>query len=120
MGRLSRWAVFNPWKAVAIWVVAMVAIIVGAAALGSNFNESFKLPDTESKQAQDILEAQFGAAGNEDATVKIVFSPTSGKVTDPAVKAEVADLLADVKKIETVESVTSPFDPAPEQASGSG
>src|SRR6478609_1921377 len=99
MGRLSRWAVFNPWKAVAIWVVAMVAIIVGAGVLGSNFNESFKLPDTESKQAQDILEAKFPAAGNEDATVKIVFSPADGTIQTATVKKSVADLLAEVKAI---------------------
>ena len=69
MGPLSRWAVFNPKKAVAIWVVAMIGIFAAAGALGANYNESFKLPDTESKQAQDILEANFAAAGNEDATV---------------------------------------------------
>ena len=49
---------------------------------------SFTLPDTESKQVQDILEADFGNAGNDDITAKIVFSPTTGKVTDPAAKAE--------------------------------
>jgi RND superfamily putative drug exporter len=120
MGPLSRWAVFNPWKAVAIWVVAMIAIFVGAGALGANYNESFTLPNTESKQAQDILEAKFGSAGasNEDATVKIVFSPATGTVQDAAVKKEVADLLAEVKAIPTVESVTSPFDAPKGGASG--
>ena len=121
MGSLSRWAVFNPKKAVGIWVLVMVAIFGSAGALGANYNDSFKLPDTESKRAQDILEAKFGAAGNEDATVKVVFSPATGTVNDAPVQQEVEALLAEVAAIPTVESVTSPYDePAEEGGGGEG
>lgn len=111
MGPLSRWAVRNPWKAVGIWVLLMVAVFAGASR-GADFNEAFNLPDTESNAALQMLQEDFGSASNDALVAKIVFSPTEGKVTDRAAKREIEAVLTDIEAIKTVESVQSPFAPA--------
>ena len=98
MGPVSRWAVFNPKKAVAIWFLLMFRVFAVAGALGANYNDSFKLPNTESAKAQTILETKFAAAGNDATVAKVVFSPTTGTVDDPAVKKEVNALLTELRK----------------------
>jgi putative drug exporter of the RND superfamily len=118
MGPLSRWAVFNPKKAVAIWVLAMVGLFVTAGVVGNNYNESFTLPDTESKQVQELLASEFGNAGNDDVTAKVVFSPAEGKVTAPEVKEQVAEILAELEQNPSVTNVVSPFDAPAGQGGG--
>lgn len=111
MGSLSRWAVFNPKKAVAIWFLFMVVIFGLANTFKGEFNDSFSLPGTESKSAQDILDAKFtgfgGGADGEEATV--VFGVKQGKVTDAAVKKQIEAALVEFKKNPSVTAVQSPF-----------
>ena len=94
MGPLSRWAVRRPWSAVAVWLV--IAVLIGgmAAKFGGSYNDSFELPDTESASAQEVLGQIPGVEDAlTEATVKVVWSPESGSVTDPAVQAAATALL---------------------------
>jgi RND superfamily putative drug exporter len=113
MGPLSRWAVLNPKKAVGIWVLAMVAIFGTAIGVGANYNDTFTLPNTESKKAQDILEAQFGAVGQEDTSAKVVFGPTTGTIEQESVKESMNELFTELRTVPAVKAITSPYDPAP-------
>jgi putative drug exporter of the RND superfamily len=107
MGAVSRWAVNRPWPAVIVWLVGLVLIGGLAGMFRGEFNDSFNLPDTESKVATDLLAANFPDAAKNQAT--IVFSPASGTVNDPAVQSEVEALIATVSSNPSVEAVNSPY-----------
>ena len=62
MGGLSRWAVRKPWWALLAFVL-MATVIgwLGTAHKGA-LNDSFSLPDTESKTATELLAKAQGDA----------------------------------------------------------
>ena len=64
----------------------LMAVLIGglAAKFGGSYNDSFELPDTESASAQKVLSQIPGVEDAlTEATVKVVWSPDSGTVTDP-------------------------------------
>ncbi|MFD5459981.1 MMPL family transporter, partial [Streptomyces olivaceus] len=68
------------------------------------------MPGTESQKAFDLLDEQFPAASAEGATARVVIrAPDGGKITDPAGKAQVENLVADLKSGPQVASVDDPF-----------
>lgn len=109
MGGLSRWAVRRPWWALGAFLVLAVVIgFLGTAKKGT-LNDSFSLPDTESKTATDLLSQT--SFGNYDAiTATILWSPQSGSVTDPAVATQIVPLLTQISKLPGVGCVTNPYD----------
>ena len=110
VGAVSRWAVRRPWSAVAAWLVMAVLIGGLAARFGGSYNDTFELPDTESAAAQELL-GQI--PGVEDAmttaSVKVVWSPQAGTVTDPAVQAAAMDLLTQIAAVPSVTCVVTPY-----------
>ena len=109
MGAVSRWAVNKPWQAVIVWVVALVVIFGSAAAFKGQYKDTFNLPDTESTTAMHLLAEKFPDAAKQQAS--IVFSPESGKITDPAVKQRIEALATEVKQIPSVGTVETPYIP---------
>ena len=110
MGPLSRWAVRRPWSAVAVWLV--IAVLIGgmAAKFGGSYNDSFELPDTESASAQKVLGQIPGVEDAlTEATVKVVWSPESGSVTDPATQAAATALLTGMSNNPSVTCVVTPY-----------
>jgi len=119
MGPVSRWAVNKPWMAIGAWVIALVIIFGASGTLAGTYNDSFNLPDSESTQAQQILEADFGGLG-ATASASIVFSPAEGSINQPQVQAEIDALAADARELGSVTSVETPFGVPPEVAVQSG
>ena len=80
MGPLSRWAVRKPWWALGAWLLLVVIIGVMGTAFKGTLNDSFSLPDTDSLQAQELLEKLPAGRPSEatTATAKIVWSPRRG------------------------------------------
>ncbi|MFN8159242.1 MAG: hypothetical protein U0R68_17630, partial [Candidatus Nanopelagicales bacterium] len=67
MGELSRWAVRKPWWAIGAFLLMAVVIGFMGTALKGTLNDSFSLPDTESKTATDLL-GQIKGDGASEAT----------------------------------------------------
>ena len=112
MGPVSRWAVRHPWSAVAVWLVMAVLIGGSAARFGGSYNDSFELPDTESASAQKLLGQIPGVEDAlTEATVKVVWSPESGSVTDPATQAAATALLTGMSNNPSVTCVVTPYGP---------
>ena len=110
MGPVSRWAVRRPWSAVAVWLVMAVLIGGLAARFGGSYNDSFELPDTESASAQKVLGQIPGVEDAlTEATVKVVWSPESGSVTDPATQAAATALLTGMSNNPSVTCVVTPY-----------
>lgn len=88
------------------WVLAIVLISVLASSVGKKDIQNFRLPDTETQRAYDLLADHFPAQNGE--TDQLVFKAKSGKLADQ--KAAIDGALAKVASFKKeVSSVTSPF-----------
>ena len=107
MRALATWCVQHRKTTIAIWVVAIVAIVSGVSTAGTNYKNSFSLNGTDSYKAQQLLQsAAPKASGDRE---QVVFEATDGTVTDPAVRARIETTLARVAQLPEVASVQSPL-----------
>lgn len=111
MPGLSAWAVRRPVAALITWVLALAAFAGLGLGLGGAYNDSFDLPDTESKVATDLLVANGTDVGGVDGGATVVWSPSEGPAVDGAVAATVLPVLQEIANLPSVTCVTNPFDP---------
>jgi RND superfamily putative drug exporter len=72
--------------------------------------DSFSMPGTESQKAFDLLDERFPAASAEGATARVVIrAPEGEKISDPAGKAKVEELVTALGNGPQVASVDDPF-----------
>ncbi|MFY9208494.1 MAG: MMPL family transporter [Candidatus Nanopelagicales bacterium] len=105
---MSRFAIHRPKLALLIWLLVIVGLGVFATSLDSKFNDSFSLPGAQSTKAQDLLE-KLNAGENNDVSIKVIWSPTQGKVTDEATKKAVEPVLKEISKLNKVNCVSNPY-----------
>ena len=112
---LARACVRHRWIVIGVWLALLVGINAVAAGVGADWRTDFVLPDSESKDVQELLEAndpnRAGFAG------QIVVRAEQG-VDDPEVEAalnEIIDFAAEQPGV----TVTSPYD-NPQQISEDG
>ena len=109
MSALARWCFRHRWTVLAAWLITLVVITAVGQSAGTRFSTRFQLPHTQSAQALSLLQKDFPAAsGSSD---QIVFAPSSGVVTAPAVQARIRAVLGEVAKVAHVRAVVSPFGP---------
>ncbi|MFF1398011.1 MMPL family transporter [Streptomyces sp. NPDC058287] len=96
LGRLS----FRRRRYVALlWVLLLGGIGYASSAAPAPPADSFSMPGTDSQKAFDLLDERFPAASAEGATARVVIrAPEGEKITDPAAKAEVNQLVAALGK----------------------
>ena len=111
MPGLSSWAVRRPVVALIGWLVLMVAIFGTTFAFKGELNDSFDLPNTESKIATDLLISSGTDTSRLEGGATIVWSPTSGSAVDEASAAAVLPLLQEIADLKTVACVSNPLDP---------
>ncbi|MGA1145698.1 MAG: MMPL family transporter [Candidatus Nanopelagicales bacterium] len=111
MPGLSAWAVRRPVVALIAWFAALLAIAGLGIGLGGQYNDSFDLPDTESKVATDLLSSSGTDTSNVDGGATVVWSPATGSAIDAAAAAEVLPVLEEIAAQGMVTCVTNPFDP---------
>ena len=111
MPGLSSWAVRRPVVALIAWVIAMAAVFGVAFAFKGELNDSFDLPNTESKTATDLLVSSGTDTSRLDGGATIVWSPTTGSAVDATTAAAVLPLLTDIAALKSVACVTNPLDP---------
>ncbi|GIE36051.1 membrane protein [Actinoplanes italicus] len=93
------------------WLVALVAVGVGAGTLSGATANSFSIPGQESTTALSLMKEKFGDA-SAGATVQVVLeAPAGQKITDPANAAEVAQIVATLGKLPGAVGATNPLDP---------
>ncbi len=93
---LGRAVVRHPWRVIALWVIAAVAIIATAPALPTTTNESSFLPSNyESIRASSLQDKAFPQAGHVSADAAIiVFARADGGKLTSADAAKVASVAA--------------------------
>jgi putative drug exporter of the RND superfamily len=100
-------------------VVVILAVGAAVAGGGGTSQGDFSIPGTESQKALDLLEAKFPSAAG--ATSQIVYTTTSGKLTDPQQAKAIADSLGAVKKLEGVTQTEANANPkVPTKVSSNG
>jgi RND superfamily putative drug exporter len=108
---LAQWghtAVRHRWKIIGAWVVLLVALALVAKNLNEGTTSSLSVPGAESQAAVDVLEASFPERAGDYGDV--VIKADAG-LDDPATRATVDKLVADVSQVLGVVSVASPYTP---------
>ncbi len=107
LARMAR-TLSSHWKRSLAAAVGVLVLLVLAAGAGGEATDDYSLPGAESQQAIDLFQAHSPAFGGVDST--LVFTVDGGKVSDPGPKSAIEDALAEVRELEGVELVASPFE----------
>jgi len=110
MRTLATWCFRHRRLVLGLWVLALLFAIFGSRGIGTNFSNSFSLPNTPSTDAIAIL--QRVSPQNSGDIERIVFETSNGlSVTSPAVEHRIDRMLASVSALAHVTHVQSPFTP---------
>jgi putative drug exporter of the RND superfamily len=108
---LGRAVVRHPWRVIALWVVAAVAVIATSPGLPTTTNESSFLPKNyESIRAMDLQDKAFPQSGHvTSAAAIIVFSRADGGKLTGADSAKVTAIATDLnaRHIHDIVSITA-------------
>ncbi|CAL9272106.1 Membrane protein YdfJ [Streptomyces sp. SudanB5_2050] len=108
--RLGRRAFRRRGLVALLWVAILVGAGVAASTAPAPPEDSFSMPGTESQKAFDLLDERFPAASAEGATARVVIrAPEGEKISDPAGKAKVEELVTALGNGPQVASVDDPF-----------
>jgi RND superfamily putative drug exporter len=107
MRRFAIWTTSHRAVTIVSWIVGLILMGIIAGAVGSDFNEEFSLPSSDSKDALDLLENRFPAQAGD--TVQIVYKAASG-VETPVVKDKMEGVFQKVATLPHVSEVSSPYE----------
>ena len=107
LARMAR-TLSSHWKRSLAAAVGVLVLLVLAAGAANEVADDYSLPGAESQKAIDLFQAHSPAFGGADST--LVFTVDQGKVSDPQPRAAIEGALADVRELEGVELVASPFE----------
>ncbi|MEY2517240.1 MAG: putative drug exporter of the superfamily, partial [bacterium] len=105
--RVARWCMTHRWQTFVAWVLAVVAAISLGQAVGTRDISSFRLPDTESQDAYDLLAAHAPQVnGGQD---QLVYVARTGTLRDGPVRERMRQSLERVRGDKIVDSVSDPL-----------
>lgn len=105
--RLARRSARHPWLTLAIWAVVIVAGVAAASQI--SFSPGFEVRGSDSAKAEHVLEEKV--LGTPQAAETIVIQADSQTVDDPAYRAFVESLTAELRRLDqTVGSVTNYYE----------
>jgi RND superfamily putative drug exporter len=105
--RLARWCMTHRWQTFLAWVLAMIAAIAVGQAVGTRDISSFRLPDTESQAAYDLLAAHAPQANG--GTDQLVYAAREGTLRDGAARERMQASLRKVRGDRIVAAVSDPL-----------
>jgi putative drug exporter of the RND superfamily len=107
MLKLARWSTTHRWYVLFGWIALIVVVGAIAQSAGTEYSNNFTLPNSDAQRAADLLQKSFPAqAGDRD---QIVFRVASGTVLEPAVRAHMSAMFAEVAQLPHVAEVVSPY-----------
>src|SRR3954468_16044461 len=78
--RLGRSSARHPFRVLAVWLVAAVAIVALQGRAGGEFDNGSRVPGVESQHAADVLNDRFPSHGGQSA--RIVLHTGQGRLDD--------------------------------------
>lgn len=106
MNALGRWCYRNRRRVVAMWLVAVLALLLAGNAWGGEFENDFRVADSESQEAFDRLRTSFPAFAGDP--ISFVFRSDLG-IDDPTARSEVEAVLTEIAAEPGVMEVVSPY-----------
>ncbi|HEV7812021.1 MAG TPA: MMPL family transporter [Leifsonia sp.] len=106
---IGRWAFRARKLVVSLWIVLLVALGGGAVLFNQGTDNTFSIPGTESQDALDTLSRTFPQVSGTSAQLVIV-APKGETVTESSIQQPVKDAVAELKKLDGVSGVSSPYD----------
>jgi putative drug exporter of the RND superfamily len=103
LARLATGCARHPWRAIGVWVVVVVGILLAASTIGGTLVDKFTIPGSDAQRATDLLTDRFPAQAGDSATV--VFALPSGRLDQGAAKGEVRQALAAAREVPKVTGV---------------
>jgi RND superfamily putative drug exporter len=117
LGRVATSCYRHRRRVLLAWIVALVVVVFLGRSVGGSTTTSFSLPNVESQQAFQLLQARFPARAGDSAQI-VVATPVG--VRSPAVRARVERLLAQAAAIPHATGVVSPYVDAGRRISADG
>jgi RND superfamily putative drug exporter len=110
MRSLATWCYRHRRLVLLLWAIALVSATFISKATGTNYTNSFTLPNTESTRALAALQS---ASPQLSGDIERIVIESSGGVTvdDPAVMSSVTSMLTRIQALPHVTKVISPYSP---------
>jgi putative drug exporter of the RND superfamily len=105
--RVGWFCTRHHWLVIAVWVLAVVALALGARAAGQQNSDNLSLPGTGSTNAQDLLKSKLPKQAY--GTNPIVLEAAKGKLTSSANSKAVDSTVKSLKKEPGVVRAVSPL-----------
>ncbi|WP_210582848.1 MMPL family transporter [Streptomyces sp. GESEQ-4] len=105
--RIGHFAGRHPWRVIMTWLVIAAAAFLLNQSYGGTTDDNFKLPGVESAKAAEALEDKFPQ--ETISTANIIFHSDAG-LTQPEVKAAIAEARTELAAIPHVVEVSDPYD----------
>jgi len=110
MKRLALWCIDHRWTVVLVWLAVLIGSISASNAVGSNFSDSFTLPNTPSTSAYNLIKsADQKQSGDLERVVYAV--PAGQSITAPGNVEAITKSLTKLESFPGVSGITSPFTP---------
>ncbi|MEU7512636.1 MMPL family transporter [Streptomyces sp. NPDC042898] len=111
LSKLGRFAFRRRGLVVLLWLLALVGVGIAASTAAAPPADTFSMPGTESQKAFDLLQEKFPDARADGAAARVVIrAPGAEKITSPARKAQVDELVKDLSRAPQVARVAGPFE----------
>lgn len=108
MKRLTRWCTTHRRAVFGGWLAAFVLLAAGVGVFGTSFNDSGRLPNSESATAYSLL-ARAGSNAASGNAGTIVWTTKSGSAVAGSAQTTTEQMLANIAKVKGVEAIVSPF-----------
>ena len=116
--RIGRFSFRRAWFVIAVWVLALGALLGAGLGLGGTLQESYAIPGTESQEAIDTLAAVFPQTSGASAKA-VVEVPEGASVESDSARGAISAMESELERIDGVANVLGPFDEyAGDQVSG--
>ncbi|MFF6993634.1 MMPL family transporter [Streptomyces sp. NPDC008313] len=104
---MARWCYRHRLVVLLLWVGALFGLGVAGTTAGTDYANTFSLPDTDSKSAYDLMEKAFPERSGDTDTV--VWKVEEGTVRDASVRSRIEPALAEIGRMKGVGDVTGPY-----------
>ncbi|QEU92292.1 MMPL family transporter [Streptomyces kanamyceticus] len=104
---MARWCLRHRLVVLVLWVGALLGLGTAGTQAGTDYSNVFSLPDTDSKQAYDLMTKAFPERSGDTDTV--VWRVSEGSVRDADVRSRIEPELTRIAGMAGVGEVASPY-----------
>ncbi|MFF3321480.1 MMPL family transporter [Streptomyces sp. NPDC002889] len=107
---MARWCYRHRLVVLVVWVGALLGLMAGGGAAGTNYSNVFSLPNTDSTRAHDLMSKAFPERAGDTDTV--VWRVSEGSAADAGVRERIEPALEKIAAMDGVGQLASPYTPA--------